>query len=196
MGAGATAEADRPTPPSASRDARQLEEYRKLRHGEQLADARTSAAGWAPSIVAEAFSATASTLPLEGSLRPSEAASTTRPPTPEPASPAPQPGWQIAGKDEDGGANVDTQTVDESGDDDEERRARSELVQEMEVAEAVVVETEMASVVEVTAAAAAAAAAEEVTGVVAAVPGWAVAVERTAAMEAAAACTSSTGWRV
>eukprot|EP00900_Chrysochromulina_parva_P012870 jgi/Chrpa1/21584/Chrysochromulina_OHIO_Genome00003790-RA len=141
MGAGATAEADRPTPPSASRDARQLEEYRKLRHGEQLADARTSAAGWAPPIVAEAFAATASTLPLEGSLRPSEAASTTRPPTPEPASPTPQPGWQIAGKDEDGGANVDTQTVDESGDDDEERRARSELVQEMEVAEAVEAES-------------------------------------------------------
>jgi hypothetical protein len=66
----------------------------------------------------------------------------------------------------------------------------------MEVAEAVVVETEMASVVEVTAAAAAAAEEEEVTGVVAAVPGWAVAVERMAAMEAAAACTSSTGWRV
>jgi hypothetical protein len=34
------------------------------------------------------------------------------------------------GEDEDGGANVDTQTVDESGDDDEERRARSDLVHE------------------------------------------------------------------
>ena len=131
MGAGATAEADGPTPLSASRDARQLEEYRKLRHGEQLADARTSTAGWAPPIDAEACAATASTLPFEGSLRASEAASTTWPPTPEPASPTLQPGWQIAVKDEDGGANVDTQTVDESGDDDEERRARSELVQEL-----------------------------------------------------------------